>query len=421
MRRHTLVLILTCVGVLAVGMLVWRPFGAQRRSDPASRAAALEIVIADVEAGRRTTPLICEAMAGGDRSMTFLAKRSGDLVPRVVSDVTGWGEHIDGTFDFAAGTMTRVGATDWYALEATVAPGARIEYLIAYALTDYRFDPHNPRQSLGPQYGGARASEFVMPDYRSPRAFADPPASPGGRLTETRMESRMLHGWWRVAVYTPVGYRADASYPLAVFRDGRSGPVSRVLDWLVAHDAIKPLVAVFVAPERLGDDLRGGAPMRAFLTDELLTWLSSRYPAVGGSAGRAIIGISFGAKDVLDAALSCADVRAGQLASREPASEPGCRNAPFDRLGLLIPGRRIARADVAAIGNRRNHHVRVAILAGRYDHANVPTARSLKQALADAGHAVDYIEVPEGHSSVTWMHHVGDLLVSLFGEASSNK
>ena len=57
----------------------------------------------------------------------------------------------------------------------------------------------------------------------------------------------------------------------------------------------------------------------------------------------------------------------------------------------------------------------MAILAGRYDHANLPTARGLRQALADAGHVVNYTEVPEGHSAVTWRNHLREVLVSLFG------
>ena len=96
---------------------------------------------------------------------------------------------------------------------------------------------------------------------------------------------------------------------------------------------------------------------------------------------------------------------------------PAGRPTRFDRLGLLIPGRRIGRADIEAIAGRRSHHLRVAILAGQYDRANVATARSVRQALADAGHAVDYTEVPEGHSAVTWTNHLRVVLTSLFGDA----
>jgi len=44
------------------------------------------------------------------RLVTFLARRDGVQVPRIVSDVTGWGERIDGTFDTTVGTMTPAAA-----------------------------------------------------------------------------------------------------------------------------------------------------------------------------------------------------------------------------------------------------------------------------------------------------------------------
>jgi enterochelin esterase family protein len=402
MSRRTRVFILAGVGVLALGVYAWRSPGAQQRGDPAANAVALEDAIAEIDAGRKTVPLIGEPASGGDATVTFLAKSAGGRVPRIVSDVTGWGEHTDGTFDFTAGTMTRVGRTEWYALQATVAPRARIEYLIAYGLTDYQLDPHNPRQAAGPQLGGLKASEFVMPGYLPPPEFAEPPVPAAGLITEATVESRKGSGAWRVLVYTPSGYRKDGHYPVAVFLDLRSGQVSRVLDWLIARQAIEPMVAVFVGPTSRGTDHPTGAALRSFLTDELPAWMAPRYSVSRSADRRAILGISYGAKDVLDAALSS-----------------GGAPSAFGRVGLLIPGRRIGRADIEAIATRRSHHLRVAILAGQYDRANVATARSVRQALADAGHAVDYVEVPEGHSAVTWTHHLGKVLVSLFGPASA--
>jgi enterochelin esterase-like enzyme len=84
---------------------------------------------------------------------------------------------------------------------------------------------------------------------------------------------------------------------------------------------------------------------------------------------------------------------------------------------LLIPGRRIGRSDIDAITGRRDRPLRVAILAGQYDQANVATARSVRDALVAAGHLVDYTEVPEGHSPRTWLNHLQTVLVSLFGPA----
>ncbi len=413
MRRHTRFFMLAGAGVFALGVHTWHPVGAQRRGEPAPEAAALDAAVAEIEAGRATTPLIGEPTAAGDATVTFLARLAGGRVPRIVSDVTGWGEHTDGTFDFTVGRMTRVGRTEWYSLQATVAPRARIEYLIAYAPTDYRIDPHNPRQSAGPQFGGARASEFVMPGYVPPPEFANPPVAPAGQVTEVSLESRTLGGSCRLFVYTPTGYRADGDYPVAVVLDLRSGQMSRVLDWLMARRAIEPIVAVFVGPDSISHEQFTGAPLRAFLTDELLAWLASRYGVTTSAGRRAVVGISFGAKDALNAALSC-----GRAPSAPAAA--GCQTDAFGRLGLLIPGRRIVRADIDTIAERSERRVRVAILAGRYDQANVGTARSLRQALADAGHVVDYVEVPEGHSAVTWTTHLGDLLVSLYGPAAGN-
>ena len=391
MRRHPLVVLLAIVGALAAaGAWGVRALVVGGREEPDEDLRALLAAVVEVEAGRRTTPLVSEAAAGGDVTVTFLARSPGGPVPRVVSDVTGWGEHIDGTFDFAAGTMTRVGKSDWYSLKTTVAPRARIEYRLAYAPTDYRLDPHNQRRSAGPSFGGAEASEFVTPGYLPPQEFDDPRPSPGGMVTEGALE-----GPCRVMVYTPARPGNTGGYPVAVFLDLRTDPISRVLDWLIARGDIPPIEAAFVGPRAHGDESCSGAPMAEFVTGRLLAWLRSRYGADGSADTHAILAISYGAKDALEIAL------------RNPGA--------FRRLGLLIPGRRITRADMAAIAGYPDAHLRVAILAGRYDHANLPTARGLRQALTDAGHTVNYTEVPEGHSAVTWRNHLRGVLVSLFG------
>ena len=200
--------------------------------------------MAAVEAGRETTPLVGEPAAGGDVTVTFLARAEAGRAPRIVSDVTGWGEHADGTFDFTVGTMTAVGRSGWYSLQASVAPRARIEYLIAYDVHDYRLDPHNPRHVSDP-----RASEVVTPGYAPPPELTGPPASPAGRLEAATVRSRALGGSCRLFVYTPPGYRDTGDYAVAVFHDfsaGRARSVSRVLDWLIDRRAIPPIVAVLV-------------------------------------------------------------------------------------------------------------------------------------------------------------------------------
>lgn len=377
-----------------VGLISWlsSPTQAPEVPAPTAEEAVLEDAIRQIEAGTLTTPIVAERPGGESPTLTFLVRRRGDSVPRVVSDVTGWGEQADGGFDFGVGAMARVGQTDWYSLEAPIAPDARIEYLISHGPSDYRLDAHNPRRV---QRVGGPASEAVGPAYRPPQEFEDPPASPAGVITEAVIASRAIGSPRRVIVYTPPGYRAGGRYPLAVFHDGdlmvNNGQAPRVLDWLIAQRAIRPLVAVFVDPQSRAIDYRRGAPMRVFVTDELLPWVAQRYSVTADADERAIIGVSAGARGALDAAAS---------------------SAAFGRLGLLIPA--LDAADIDAIPPAGRHRLRVSVVAGTYDVLNLPAARSVQDTLADRGHVVDLVEVPEGHSTNTWRHHLRDVLVRLF-------
>jgi enterochelin esterase-like enzyme len=359
---------------------------------PGGRLAA---AIADVEAGRRPTPLIGVPAVDGSTTVTFLAKADAGRAPRVVSDVTGWGESVDGNFDIGAGAMRPIAGTKWFSLEARVAPAARIEYLIAYGQADYRRDPHNPRGHAGGlPLGGAPASEFVTPGYRPPPELVDPPASPAGALSEHTVQSRALGRPCVLTVYTPPGYRPEERYPLAVFVDVGPRDMPRVIDWAITHRAVEPFVAVFALPDSVNRGQPSPAEMEAFLSVELPGWLGPRYRVATDGRRRALLAISFGARDALDAALAAPNA--------------------YARLGLLIPGRRIGPKDIEDIGRRSRARLRVAILAGLYDRSNLPTARSVRQALVAAGHDVDYLEVPEGHSPVTFHHHLCAVLAALF-------
>lgn len=378
-----------------VGVISWLASPAEAPEAPplSAEEAAREDAIRKIEAGTLTTPLVGELAGDGAVTLTFLVRRSGDSVPRVVSDVTGWGERADGGFDFGVGAMRRVGQTDWYALETAIEPDARIEYLIAHGTSDYRLDAHNPRRV---QRVGGPASEAVGPAYVPPREFQDPPTSPAGAITEAVIPSRAIGSPRRVIVYTPPGYRPGRRYPLAVFHDGglvvNTGQAPRVIDWLTAHQVIPPIVAVFVDPQSRAVDYRRGAPMRAFMGEELLPWIAQRYSVTSDPNARAIIGVSAGARGALDAAASAEQ---------------------FGRLGLLIPA--LDAADIDAIPPAGRHRLRVSIVAGTYDASNLPAARSAQGILADRGHVVDLTEVPEGHSTNTWRNHLRDVLVSLFG------
>jgi enterochelin esterase-like enzyme len=365
-----------------------------RDSEPGPESA-----IEGIQSGRLTAPLVVQPAPGSDAAVTFLAQSTNGEAPRIVSDVTGWGEAPDdSSFDLTIGTMTPVGSTGWYQLETRVAPRARIEYLVVYGATDYEVDPHNPRRAWSP--GDDDISEFATPDFVPPSELTESPVASGGTTVEGIIDSEALGAPRRVLAYLPSGYSDDGAYPVAVFHSGwglaREGEALRVLDWLIDQRKIEPIVGLFVESYLPGDaDNHEGPPLRAFLTEEAPSWLALRYGGLADAGEWAILAISYGAQDALDAALAPAQA--------------------FGRLGLLIPGRRLTPAKLEAFSREPGRRLHVAILAGLYDQANLATARGARRALADAGHTVSYIEVPEGHNPTTRRNHLSDVLISLFG------
>jgi enterochelin esterase-like enzyme len=109
----------------------------------------------------------------------------------------------------------------------------------------------------------------------------------------------------------------------------------RLLDRWVAQRVIQPIVVLFVAPHRYGNQLDyevQAEAVRAFFTRDLLAWAASRYGVTRSADERALLAVSAGAEAALD-----------------------------------------------------------------------------------AGHAVDYLLVAEGHTRATWRDRVRDVLASLFG------
>ncbi len=393
MRYRSIVFVLACVVAIAGISYLSGRLGAPTKPDRSAAGLSIAEVVREIDAGRMTSPIVGEQPRRGLPTLTFVAKASGAVAPRIVSDVTSWGERPDGHYDATVGAMTKVAGTDWYALELKVEPYARIEYLIVYGPGDFRQDPHNARVV---QRANGPASEVVMPGYQAPQEFIDPPVSPSGSVTEAVVPSRAIGAPRRVILYLPPGYDAAKTYPMAVFHDGdlvvNQGQAPRVLDWLIAHQAIEPIVAAFVDPVSRTDDYKRGAPMRAFVSTELLEYLATKAHISTSAADRAIIGISAGARGALDAASA---------------------TKAYGKLGLMLPA--LDAPDIQAIAPGTDHAIRTSILAAHYDPLNLPSARGAQLMLADQGHRVTFKEVPEGHSTATWRTHLRDVLIDLFG------
>lgn len=380
MRFRLAAALLVIVGVIAY-------LTTTTRAPEEDKAARPEL--AAIESGKTPVPVVSAT------DITFYAEGDPSAPPRIVSDLTGWGERADGTFDFSVGKMRQIPGTKWFSLSARADKSARIEYLIAYGAGDYRLDPRNPRKVT--RVGG-EASEVVMPAYVTPPEFDEPHVEPRGKVTEADVKGLFV-GQRHVIVYTPPGYDPARRYRLAVFHDGalivNSGEAPRVLDWLIAHDMIQPVVAVFVDPVSRTDDYRRAAPMRDFVATELMSWIGARYSVTPLAADHSIIGVSASARGAVDAM----------------ASYPGV----FGKCGLMIPA--LSEADLSTIPVRREEgeQLQVVVLAGAYDRQNIAGAEFARTSVIARGHLVTYIKVPEGHTTLTWKTHLHDVLISLFG------
>jgi enterochelin esterase-like enzyme len=378
---------LRLIAALVVVIGVFAYLSGTTTAPPADKAG--RSLVPAIESGRLAVPVVTPD------EVVFYAQGEAGATPRVVSDLTGWGERADGTFDFTVGRMHQIAGTNWFTLRAPSKPSARIEYLLAYGAGDYRLDPRNPRRTT--RVGGD-ASEIVGRDYVPPPEFTDPAVVPSGRITETMVPGAVVNER-RVIVYTPPGYDVSRKYRLAVFHDGalvvNTGEAPRVIDWLIAHDQIEPIVAVFVDPKSRADDFRRDAPMRDFVATELMAWINSHYSVTPVAADHAIIGISAGARGALDVM----------------AAYPGV----FAKSGLMIPA--VDSSDVLKIPVKRAElaPLEACVIAATYDHLYRGAAELVRDSMKARGHTVRYIQVDEGHSTMTWKTHLRDVLTSLFG------
>lgn len=380
MRLRLLVAIVVLVGV--IGYLSIPTFAPE--GDKAERG-----LLPSIESGQTAVPVV-----RGDQ-VTFYAQGDGGSSPRLISDLTGWGEKPGGDFDFTVGKMHSIAGTNWFTLTARLDPLARVEYLFAYGVGDFRVDPRNARKV---RRATGDASEVVGSSYAAPPEFSEPPSEPAGKITEAMVRGLIL-GQRHVIVYTPPGYDPSRKYRLAIFHDGalvvNSGEAPRVLDWLIAHEKIHPVVAVFVDPVSRVTDFERDAPMRDFVATELMTWITSRYSVTPLASDHAIIGISAGAKAAL-AAMAAYPQVFGKSGLMLPAVDPSVTSK--------VPVRQGAADQLVAV-----------VLSGALDHLNNGAAHLVRDELQNRGHVVKYIEVPEGHSTLTWKTHLRDVLTTLFG------
>jgi len=292
-------------------------------------------------------------------------------------------------------------------------------------------DPHNlhpHRVPEDPESSDPKmppGSELVLPDAPPGLWFPDSGDAPQGTLDLLRVESRILGNTRRVWVYASPGVGSGAPAALAVLCDGAvwalREPIAPTFDRLVADGTLPPLVAVMVdaldGETTRMRELGRHAPFLAFLADELLPLVRSRWAVTDDPARTAIAGESLGGLTAGYAVLERPDVfglAVCQSGSFWWPCEAAIRMDGDWQPGPLVEGAEVMAATVREAGTRQP--VSLSLEVGLFEGSIMlwPNRR-LRDALLDNGYRVRYREFAGCHEWFSWRGTLARELAAMLG------
>lgn len=353
--------------------------------DPSARDAAIEQFIT----AKGGTPIVEK-----QTRLVFLAKDKDGQTPRIVGDFNAWAVTPQG-YDVSIGKTTKIEGTSWSYLESTSYTNARLEYGLLFD-KDYTADPANSRTVQA--FAGPR-SEVRMPFFEKQPEIDEPGSAPKGEVVAEAVESRSLGGKRRIWFYLPPGYAAsnDALFPVVYVLDGANYvekmDVPRVLDHLIAHKTIPPVIAVFSEPADRQEEYSRNPKWRTFIANELVPLVDKRFRTFPTPDHRVILGSSLAAYGAVDLAVAVPSVFGLCAAIAPPA-----------QTSTVVSNQANARAAVMSI--------KFFVMGGVYD-SMIDGARRLRTTLDEYSAPVTYLEVSEGHNTNTFRAHLDDALRAL--------
>lgn len=195
--------------------------------------------------------------------------------------------------------MIRVPSTNtWYCV-MDFPDESRIEYKFEVSragASDWILDPANEKVAHDP-FGGN--SVVHCQGYESPDWIVARPDVTGGTMETIAIESHQFEETRQLRVYLPAGYRDYRRHRLVIAHDGEDyvkySQLKTVLDNLIDRREIPPLVVALSNPGDRLIEYAGDRRHAAYIVEELLPALESRYSLIEESAGRCLMGASFGA------------------------------------------------------------------------------------------------------------------------------
>jgi len=309
----------------------------------------------------------------------------------MAGDANQWNPVID--------TLKQVAGTDFWYLRKIYPVDSRLDYKLVVNNTSWILDPRNPA-TIGSGYG--MNSELVMPGYvRSPEFLYDSSIA-HGIVFDTAFWSDELKNSRAVTVYTPaIAFRLDGEkYPVILFHDGKDfislGSAVNILDYMIAKELIKPVIAVFIPPVNRDEEYHGKKKdnYTDFIINIVFPWLERKFAASSDPEERVVAGISDGGNISLWMAVTRPDFF-GNVAAFS---------------SNIIP-------EIIHKLEKDTFKLKLYLDIGRYDlDILIPMAINIKKILDEKKYDHLFYEWNEGHSWGSWRSHLDIALIYFFGK-----
>jgi enterochelin esterase-like enzyme len=367
---------------------------------PAETGAAQEV------GARQSGPGITSPEVGSDRRVTFRLRAPDAKAVRVSGDFGNDAE------------MRRSDDGIW---SVTIGPLDPEMYVYYFTADGVRLtDPSNPQLKIG--YVTTTTTSLLTVPADTP-AFYDVQDVPHGEIRTLLYKSRSNDVTRELTVYVPPGYdqASNRRYPVLYLLHGfandhhswhRYGRANDILDSLLAQRQIEPFLVVMplgyggvlvngdgtgVAPN---GDVRGDAALyERDLLEDIIPMIDKRYRTIADRKHRAIVGFSMGG---------------GQ------AGRFGLRNLEtFSHVGIMSAGMAGGSdtepmASLAVNPARANKLIDLLWIACGKEDAALKGAKTLHQALEQAGIKHTFLETHGAHHWRVWRRYLRDLAPLLF-------
>lgn len=395
--RSSLLLTLCCAWSVAASAQSFQDF--LKRVDAESDSSRKSAIVDSFVAAQSNFPIV-------EDSTVYFLFRGGAASVKVVGDFSEWNPS-------ESPSMARLPGSDFFSLARQFESDARLDYKFLVDEKSWILDPLNPQTVTG---GFGTNSEVALPKYVQPVEILDHPEISHGLVQSDSIFSRSLNMEKSYRVYLPPGYDTSSlRYPSLYVHDGYDylslGSMANVLDYLIFHRRIQPVIAVFVPPGDRDAEYVGEKKdqHRTFVAEELRRHLDSRFRTIDSPSSRGIMGASNGGHVSLYIAYNDPEVFglvAGQSSTVLPPDSGWYRPFVQDFFDSFAAG--------------PVKPLRMYLDVGTYDVPGfLESNRKFRMVLLSKGYRVEeYQELHEGHSWGSWRAHLDDILTLFFPPAA---